>query len=103
MKSFIVKDYNGQKCIDSLSLYGALNKPRQHYPRWAINLNKFGVEGIDFFKQKQMIFDPQKHNIHRRYNITLEFACELCAASKSEIGLQLKMEFRRILKTPRKF
>lgn len=97
MKSFIVRNYNGFLCIDSLSLYRALKKSSAHYNRWAADLNKLGDENIDFFKQKSMIFDQQEHRIVRRYHITLQFACELAASSKTEIGRQLKYEFRRLL------
>jgi len=97
MKSFIVKNYNSIPCVDSLSLFRALDYEPKNYYYWARNLWKMGDEGTDFFKQKSMLFDASEIKLRRRYHITLLFACELCAASKSENGRLLKYEFRRIL------
>lgn len=97
MKSFNVRDHNKNKVVDSYSLYLALGMLPVHYCRWAKMLPKLGDEGVDFFKQKSMIFDPQVTKMRLRYHITIQFACELCAASKTLRGRQLKYEFRRLL------
>lgn len=97
MKSFNVRDHNGNKVVDSISLYMALGMHPVHYCKWARRLKNLGDENIDFFKQKSMIFDLQKTKMRLRYHITIQFACELCAASRTERGRQLKYEFRRLL------
>lgn len=97
MKSFNITSYNSIPCVDSFSLFLALGYAPAYYPTWATYLSKQGDEGIDFFKQKSMLFDASETRVKRRYHITLLFACELCAASRSQNGRLLKYEFRRIL------
>jgi len=97
MKSFTISKMNGVDGIDSFSLYIALGNHITNYRRWATNLKNLGDEGVDFFKQKSMIFDPQPVCLRTRYHISLVFACEVCAAAKSEQGRLLKREFRRLL------
>jgi len=103
MKSFTVSKVNGVNGIDSFSLYVALDVGRiKDYSRWAKNLDKYGDEGIDFFKQKTMIFDPQPVRLRLRYHVSLLFACELCASVKTAHARSLKYELRRVMNTPAK-
>ena len=102
MKSFKIRNYNSIPCVDSLSLFRALDYVPRNYYAWAKNLWKLGDEDVDYFKQKSMLFDAPEVMIRRRYHVTLTFACELCAASRTENGRQLKYEFRRILESSSK-